>query len=1196
MTFPAPSAPLRSTKARAALAIGAAAICVWFVISVSESELRADLLQRTRIVGQGIEVEHVEALSGTAADLASEHYRQLKGQLTAIRAAYPQCRFVYLMGRKPDGAFFFYVDSESAASSGYSPPGQPYNDDTSGIQRVFASGQELVEGPLRDQWGRWVSALIPITDSRTNSVVAVLGMDIDARNWSWNVAATVALPVGLILLILIGGGFGYYSVRRFDASHKPVLQYFLPPLAAILAVLFIGAGTLLWQQYHRQLDSQVRDEVSDCLGDFQTVLGEESRGLAAAALPIAADPNVRRALREGDPAPLLAAWKPFFDSQNARNHLTHMYFTDKNRVCLLRVHKPDRRGDQIDRYTMREAERTRALSSGLELGTLGTFTLRVVQPVIENGELLGYLELGKEIEDILRTLNTQSTIQVAAVIYKEHLNRASWEDGMRMLGRTADWERLPKSILISAPRGKMTDAFATWAEQASSGLEKGETDRQIKFNDRDWWVSAIPLQDVVGQSVGHLQVMLDITAQKTAFTRMVVIGGATGAVLMTLLLGFAYILLHRTDLGIRAQQMALQEIEERYRTLFDRANYGIVILAMDGRIISVNEAMAAMHGYRVEEMLNRSMTEFDTQRVEIGVGQRLRQLNAGEALTFQAEHFHKNGGVFPVDVSASKISFKGESVIQGFHQDITERKRAEDDLRRSERKYRELVEHANSIILHWTSDGRITFLNEYGQNFFGYSESEIIGRHVMDTLVPESDSTGVDLRHLMDEICANPQAFEHNLNENIRRNGERVWVDWTNKVNFNDQGRVVGILSIGIDVTARKQAEAEKERLEAQLQQAQRLEAVGQLAGGVAHDFNNLLQVILGYTALEQDRLGPNAPGKDSLAEIHKAAVRAADLTRQLLTFSRRQIIQPVDMNLNDLAENALKMIRRLIGEHIELRFSPSEPLATVHVDKGQLEQVLMNLCVNARDAMPKGGTLAIATRNFVIDNAYCNTHPEAKPGLYVLLRVSDTGHGMDQETCAQIFEPFFTTKGLGQGTGLGLATVYGIVKQHDGLIQVDSKPDEGTSFSILIPSVERPAAPDREPLPEPPVVGGAETILVAEDEEGVRGLISQLLMSEGYTVLQACDGEEAVRLFDEHADAIDLAVLDVMMPKLGGREVMERIRAKRPAIRFLFSSGYSESAIHTDFVIHSGLRLISKPYRRTVLLRAVREALESAS
>ncbi len=401
--------------------------------------------------------------------------------------------------------------------------------------------------------------------------------------------------------------------------------------------------------------------------------------------------------------------------------------------------------------------------------------------------------------------------------------------------------------------------------------------------------------------------------------------------------------------------------------------------------------------------------------------------------------------------------------------------------------------------------------------------------------------------------------------------------------------------SIGLikDLTERHEAKTEKEKLESQLRQAQKMEAVGNLAGGIAHDFNNLLQAILGYSEimLEDGNLNPDC--SRDLKKIQYSAERAADLTRQLLTFSRRQLISPQDFNLNQVIAEILKMLERLIGEGIELQSIVGHNLGTVCVDRSQFEQVLMNLCLNARDAMKGKGTLTIETENVVLDSKYCEDHPWAQPGRFVLLSVTDNGMGMDQNIIDQIFDPFFTTKEVGKGTGLGLSTVYGIVKQNSGLIHVYSELNCGTTFKIYIPMVERPAQDVGNKI-FAPTRGGDETLLLAEDDPGVRGLATRILEDAGYHVLIAEDGELAWEIFQANAEILDLALLDVVMPKMGGREVQEEIFRIRPGFKVVFASGYSENAIHVGFVLDEKNILIQKPYRRDDLLSKIREVLDS--
>jgi signal transduction histidine kinase len=401
------------------------------------------------------------------------------------------------------------------------------------------------------------------------------------------------------------------------------------------------------------------------------------------------------------------------------------------------------------------------------------------------------------------------------------------------------------------------------------------------------------------------------------------------------------------------------------------------------------------------------------------------------------------------------------------------------------------------------------------------------------------------------------------------------------------------------DAEERRQRRAAEEALrksEDQLRQSQKVEAIGRLAGGIAHDFNNLLTIITGYCDLLLGRMTADAPMRREIDEVNKAARRAASLTRQLLAFSRRQILEPRVLDLNGIVRETEKMLIRLIGEDIDLKILTAADLGRVKTDPGQIEQVLMNLAVNARDAMPRGGKLTIETANVDLDEAYAGTHVSVRPGSYVRLAVSDTGTGMDRDTLAQIFEPFFTTKGPGKGTGLGLSTVYGIVKQSGGNIWVYSEPGRGTTFKIYLPRVAQAAeqpARDRRP---PRMSRGTETILVAEDEAVLRELVRHILETSGYTVLVAADGAEAMATCDRHAGPIHLMLSDVVMPQMGGRELAERLAAVRPDMKVLYMSGYTSDAIVHHGMLKPGTHFLQKPFTPEGLTTKVREVLDQDS
>jgi len=766
-------------------------------------------------------------------------------------------------------------------------------------------------------------------------------------------------------------------------------------------------------------------------------------------------------------------------------------------------------------------------------------------------------------------------------------------------------------------------------------------------------------------------------------------------------------------------------------------------------------------------------------------------------------------------------------------------RRIEQNLREKDKRYRELIESANSIILRFDTQGRITFLNDFAEGFFGYTREELVGRNLVGTIVPEKDSSGQDLAEMIGDLLEHPEKYPNNENENVRRGGERVWIAWTNKAILDGNGRVVEILAIGnditrhrqaeqalqeseekfrliseqsilgivliqdgliryvnqavsdllgytveemlgweanafakavhpddlafameqaekkqrgekdvvpsytyrivtktgkikwvdqysntviykgryadlvtlVDVTERKRAEerlrdseerlraqyqgfpipsytwrringdfvlvdynraahvltnggvahyvgkrasemyrndrpdiledlnlcftertvlkrempyrfrltdeekrlavsyafvppdqvlvhaediSERKQLEAQLAWSQKMETVGRLAGGIAHDFNNLLTTITGYAELGMMRLHPGDRVYADLQEILKASERAARLTQQFLAFSRRQIIEPKVVNLNAILADTDRMLRRIIGEDIELVTLLAENLAPVKVDPGQIEQVVVNLTVNARDAMPDGGKLTIETATVTLDEAYAAHHLGVSPGEYVMLAVSDTGVGMTDEVKEHLFEPFFTTKEVGKGTGLGLATCYGIVKQNGGNIWVYSEPGRGTTFKIYLPveDQECEALPIRDRLGYLP--RGTETVLLVEDESSVRSMAVRILREQGHRVLEACTGEEALRLVREMKnEEISLLLTDLVMPHMGGQELARRVRAERPDIKVLFFSGYTDEAAVRHGVLDPGSAFLQKPFSPAALVRKIRKLLD---
>jgi two-component system, cell cycle sensor histidine kinase and response regulator CckA len=508
-----------------------------------------------------------------------------------------------------------------------------------------------------------------------------------------------------------------------------------------------------------------------------------------------------------------------------------------------------------------------------------------------------------------------------------------------------------------------------------------------------------------------------------------------------------------------------------------------------------------------------------------------------------------------------------------------ERRRAEEALRKSESTFRLLFEH--NPLPTWVFDSetlRFLQVNEAAIKQYGYTPQEFACMTVLDIRLPE------EREGFQEQMESWPNRGQYQANwKHMRKDGRAMHVEIISH-QLEYAGRRVRLM-VAQDVS-------ERQSLEEQLRQAQKMEAVGRLAGGVAHDFNNLLMVIKGHTELLLNALPPSDQISRKIEHIDRAADRATALTRQLLAFSRMQVLQPRAMNLNSIVEGMGNLLPRLIGEDIELVIRPSASLGTIRADASQMEQILMNLAVNARDAMPGGGKLVIETSNAELDKAYSASHPIVKPGRYVLLAVSDSGTGMDAATQAHIFEPFFTTKEQGKGTGLGLATVYGVVKQSGGFIWVYSEVGKGTCFKIYLPRVDQPAEMPEALQPLAEIPRGTETVLLSEDEQDVREVAREFLESGGYTVLEAPSGEEALQLSAKHQGKIALLITDMVMPGIRGQELAARLQRERNDLRVLYMSGYSEHSAADESQTENPVRMLTKPFSRGALLRTVRELL----
>jgi two-component system cell cycle sensor histidine kinase/response regulator CckA len=727
----------------------------------------------------------------------------------------------------------------------------------------------------------------------------------------------------------------------------------------------------------------------------------------------------------------------------------------------------------------------------------------------------------------------------------------SWNAGAeRMYGYSAN-EAIGKSVSILVPVNR-PDEIPKVLERLKRGeiVDHFETLR-VRKNGEEFHIeiTVSPIRDAMERVVGASASCRDISERK------------------------------RTHIAIREER-------DRAQQYLDIADVILLALDLEGRITLLNRKGCSMLGWEERELLGRNwMDTCLPSRTQDVLRRSFHNLLAGDLSYIENPVVTKSGEERMICWRNAQLRDGAGCIIGTLSsgEDITERKRAEQNLLKSEARARALVESNIIGIATGDLDGKLIEANEACLRLVGYSREDLLsGEMRWDVLTPpeyhDADQRAVE--QLKSVGVASPWEKQF-----FRKDGSRisVLIGVTTRVAADGD---VECVSFVLDISERKQ-------LEQQLRQAQKMEAVGRLAGGIAHDFNNLLGVIIGYSEIFEERLGLSDPLRPKAEQIKKAGLRAATLTRQLLAFSRQQVLEPKVLDLNAVVADTLKMLQRVLGEDIELIASPGPELGRIKADQGQIEQVIMNLAVNARDAMPHGGTLRISTTNEDLDEVYVLQHPEVVvPGSYVMFAVSDTGCGMDRETQTKIFEPFFTTKELGKGTGLGLATVYGVVKQSGGYIWVYSELGRGSTFKIYLPRIEEALTASDSGKGGKEIGRGWETILLVEDAQPLRELAHELLEDSGYTVLEAANGADAIQVAEQHQGPIHLLLTDVVMPGMDGPKVAEYMTRICPGIKVLYASGYTDDTIVHHGVLNSGIALLQKPFTRATLTNKVREVL----
>lgn len=1236
MSDPCEGGPSRTHRywlagAMAVLLIGGGLFTRW-TVQRADRGLREVMLRQTRLVAQALNVERVQALSGDTTDLGNPNYQRLKEQLAAIKQNSDQCRFVYLIGRREDGQVFFLVDNEPPNSRDYSPPGQIYGEAPEAIHRVFDMDAASVIGPMTDRWGVWVSSLVPLHDRQTGNLIAVLAMDIDARAWRRTVLLAAAWPVGLmlaVLALLILSAVLARSRRKIlrhqeaiRAKSEELERYFSQSLDLLCLASTDGRLLRLNPEWERTLGYSIAElenrafldfvhpddlastrEAVSRLSDQETILNFENRYrhkdgsyrwiewrsipqgslIYAAARDVTDRKRAEQALRESQERLELAMeaandglwdWdiaqdKVFFDS---RYYTLSGYqpneFPQRFEEWSKRVH-PDDLGRCQEAIEAHLSGKTRVFdiefrflrkdgswmwirgrgkvvrrdASGAVLRMVGTHA-DITERKRAEEELEKERNFLRQVIDAIPGFVCVKTLAGTFALANKALSEAYGKPPGCLEGHT-DAE--------FSPRPEETEAFLKDDRRV---IEKREAliipEEKITYADGSvHWLSTIktPLIESDGSCDRLLAVAMDITARKRS-------------------------------------EDAIDEKNQFIASLLRAMPVAVFYKDSNGRYLGCNDIFTEVMGVTSEQIRGKTVYElWPSELAEKYHSMDLEIMRNREHQVYEFQIRAKDGRIHPVIYAKDVFLNKDGEVagLVGAFLDITDRKRAEEALRESEKRFHRMLRAVPDMISIHDSEMNILY-----SNWRGFAEV------AEDKRIPGTKCHKT--YRGFDTICPDCQAMTVLESREPFQKEARLpdgrWVDMR-VIPFLDESRNVEMFMEWVrDVTAEKTAEEDKRRLEENYRQAQKMESVGRLAGGVAHDFNNMLSVILGHTELALEEMEPGQPLYSDLQEIRKAAERSAALTRQLLAFARRQTVDPKVLDLNETVEGMLKMLRRLIGEDIELAWRPGEKLPAIKMDPSQIDQILANLCVNARDAINhSAGKVTIETGWVEFDQADCATRMDAAPGVYVLMAVSDNGSGMSEEIRAHVFEPFFTTKTLGEGTGLGLATVYGIVRQNRGFINVYSEEGRGTTLRIYLPACSEGLA---EAAGEKPVEmsEGHETILLVEDEPAILVLATQMLERLGYRILAASSPEEALRLASEAPGEIHLLISDVVMPGMNGRDLAQRLLALHPGLKILFMSGYTANMIAHQGVLDKGVNFMQKPFSFQGLSVKVREAL----
>ena len=1164
------------------VAIVAGLVFVAVALRAADLRLRADAIHQVRLLARSIDLDEVGRLTGTSVDLSSPYYGRLKERLAVLRSSLPRCRFLYLLGQRSSGELFFFGDSEPIGSKDESPAGEIY-DDHGEFAHAFEERTEFTSGPIRDRWGTWMSAFVLLSNPLPGVPLVTLGLDIDAFEWWRQVGRASLIPLGLSFLLLVVLALGRILLARRDRrglgprSHYGEATW----VATVGAVLTLAAAWMAhnraWTGY-REAFSQLADaQFGRTVSTFNTLCSHELEGLIRyfeGSVDVEADEfhGFAQYLVKN---PAIQAWE-WFPAVNSNE-------VSAFQARMRASGKPD--------YTVwqKDAAGKRVEVSGRPV----YFPIAYAEPIQGNERALGYDPSSNPLLNVALEASRRSGLpritqpvklvqeigdQKGAVVYQAVFSPG---EPRRLRGYVGAVLRLGtfvnRTTDVQNPDHPNFAMDLFQIEPGSPPLMLASTSRNQPVGDyaetRYFYV------------FGKLFCMRLTPQHAFAVTHprreawLVAVVGFGLSLLVAALVGMVVRQRRDLELLVDRRTQALRDSEETFRRLFSNNPVPMALSTIDERkIVDVNGAFLDTLGYSRDEIIGRNIVEMglfaDSAQQLAAVDQLKKQ---GHVSSLELRVRHANGSLVEGLFSGEVVQYQDSAHFLTAMIDITPLKKAEAERLRLVTA----IEQASETVVVTDANGVIQYANPAFAAITGYTCEEVIGKTTSILKSGTHDSTFY--RDLWKTIKSGKTWNGRFVNR--RKDGALYTEEVAISPVRDSAGAIANYVAVKRDIT-------NELKLERQYMQAQKMELVGRLAGGVAHDFNNMLGVILGYTEMALSKVDPGQPLHADLEEIRASAWRTADLTRQLLAFARKQTVLPKILDLNEAVSSSARMLGRLIGENIRLTWKPGEGLWPVRIDPSQIDQILTNLAVNARDAIGGVGGITIATGNVTLDHAYCAEHEGAYPGEYVMLFFSDTGCGMAPDVLAHIFEPFYTTKGVGEGSGLGLSTVYGIVKQNHGFISAESKLGQGAQFKIYLPRQVGTSATSTAETKVVKAVGGKETLMLVEDDHAVLAMTKQMLVTLGYTVLSASNPHEAIRIVRECEGDIHLLIVDVVMPEMSGPELVRQITLFRPALKSLFVSSYPPNVVSTHGVQDWG-NFIQKPFSVTALATMIHKILQ---